>query len=80
MDMGFGGFIGMKIHDLPGSLGFHVISNFNDVEMKLPISTGAIEVTEDKVHEIFGIPNGGVSIESLEERKQDDPFIKEWFQ
>ncbi|PWA51681.1 hypothetical protein CTI12_AA461980 [Artemisia annua] len=78
--MGFGGFIGMKIHDLLGCLGYYVISEFDVEEMKLPTSNGAIKVTEDKVHEILGIPNGGMSIDSLEERKQDDPFIKEWFQ
>ncbi|PWA44085.1 hypothetical protein CTI12_AA519140 [Artemisia annua] len=80
IDMGSGGFIGMKIHDLPGFLGYYVISKFDDEEMKLPTSNGAIEVTEDKVHEILGIPNGGMSIDSLEERNQNDPFIKEWFQ
>ncbi|PWA44336.1 hypothetical protein CTI12_AA526920 [Artemisia annua] len=80
IDMGFGGLIGMKIHDLPGFLGYHVISEFDDEEMKLPTSNGPIEVTEYKVHEIMGIPKGGVSIDCLEERKPNDPFIKEWFQ
>ncbi|PWA75669.1 ulp1 protease family, C-terminal catalytic domain-containing protein [Artemisia annua] len=80
IDMGFGGLIGMKIHDLPGFLGYHVISKFDDEEMKLPTSNGPIEVTEYKVHEIMGIPKGGVSIDCLEERKPNDPFIKEWFQ
>ncbi|PWA42978.1 ulp1 protease family, C-terminal catalytic domain-containing protein [Artemisia annua] len=42
--MGFGGLIGMKIHDLPGFLGYHVISEFDDEELKLPTSNGPIEL------------------------------------
>ncbi|PWA86086.1 hypothetical protein CTI12_AA142780 [Artemisia annua] len=67
--------------DLAGdSSGYHVISMVDDEEMKLGTSNGPIEVTEYKVHEIMGIPNGEVSIDCLEERKPNDPFIKEWFQ
>ena len=80
IDMGFGGFIGMKIHDIPGCLGYHVISNLDVKKMKLPTTNGAIEVTEQKVHDILGIPFGEKAIDTLEERNADDPFIKEWFQ
>ena len=80
IDMGFGGLIGMKIHDLPGSLGYHVISMVDEKERKLGTTNGTIDITEFKVQEILGIPNGEVSIDCLEERNPDDPFIREWFQ
>lgn len=80
IDMGFGGLIGMDIHDLPGFLGYHVLSMVDDEKRKLGTSNGAIEITEYKVHEIMGIPNGEVPIDCLEERKPNDPFIQEWFQ
>ncbi|PWA73621.1 hypothetical protein CTI12_AA263590 [Artemisia annua] len=61
--------------------GNHVISMVDDdKELKLGTSNGPIDVTEYKVHEIMGVPNGELSIDCLEERKPDDPFIKEWFQ
>nr|GEZ71399.1 hypothetical protein [Tanacetum cinerariifolium] len=67
-EMGFGSMIGMGIHELPGKLCFYVIDNF-DTE------TNVLSLTES-VNDILGIPMGGCSIESLEPRTPDDPFIK----
>ena len=78
--MGFGSLIGMKIHEIPGALGHYVISNLDVEKMQLPTSNGNIKVTEQKVHDILGIPFGEKAIDTLEERNADDPFLKDWFQ
>nr|GEV66321.1 ulp1 protease family, C-terminal catalytic domain-containing protein [Tanacetum cinerariifolium] len=77
-EMGFGSMIGMEIHELPGKLGFYVIDNLNTKTNVLSLTDNSILVTSQSVHDILGIPMGGCSLESLEPRSPDDPFIKEW--
>nr|GEU65248.1 RNA-directed DNA polymerase, eukaryota [Tanacetum cinerariifolium] len=77
-EMGFGSMIGMGIHELPRKLGFYVIDNFYTETNVLSLTDSSILVTSELVNDILGIPMRGCSIESLEPRASDDPFIKEW--
>nr|GEX71888.1 hypothetical protein [Tanacetum cinerariifolium] len=78
-EMGFGSMIGMGMHELPGKLGFYVIDNLDTETNVISLTDNSILVTSQSVHDIFGIPMGGCSLESLAPRSPDDPFIKEWF-
>nr|GEX55983.1 hypothetical protein [Tanacetum cinerariifolium] len=61
-----------------GSKGYYVIDNFDIETNVLSLTDSLILVTSESVNDILGIPMGGCSIESLEPRTADDPFIKEW--
>nr|GFA11361.1 hypothetical protein [Tanacetum cinerariifolium] len=74
---GFGSMIGMGIYEHPGKLGYYVIDNFYTETNVLSLNDSSILVTLESVNDILGIPMGGCSIESLEPRTADDPFIKE---
>nr|GEU91081.1 integrase, catalytic region, zinc finger, CCHC-type, peptidase aspartic, catalytic [Tanacetum cinerariifolium] len=78
-EMGFGSMTGMAIHELLGMLGFCVIDNLNTETNVLSLTDNSILVTSQSVHDILEIPMGGCSLESLESKSPDDPFIKEWF-
>nr|GFB70925.1 ulp1 protease family, C-terminal catalytic domain-containing protein [Tanacetum cinerariifolium] len=78
-EMGFGSMIGMAIHELSRKLGFYVIDNLDTETNVLSLTDSSILVTLESMNDILGISIGGSSIESLEPRKTDDPFIKEWF-
>nr|GFA36527.1 hypothetical protein [Tanacetum cinerariifolium] len=77
-EMGFASMIGMGIYELLGKLGYYVIDNFDTESNVLSLNDSSILVTSESVNDILGIPMGGSSIESLEPRTADDPFIKEW--
>ncbi|GKE34300.1 hypothetical protein Tco_1453622, partial [Tanacetum coccineum] len=77
-DMGFGSMIGMAIHEIPGVLGLYVMKNLDTEKNELLLSDSSILVNSQSVHDILGIPISGRSIESLEPRSHDDPFIREW--
>nr|GFA17137.1 hypothetical protein [Tanacetum cinerariifolium] len=77
-EMDFASMIGMGIYELPGKLGYYVIDNFDSETNVLSLNDSSILVTSESVKDILGIPMGGCSIESLEPRTADDPFIKEW--
>nr|GEV66322.1 hypothetical protein [Tanacetum cinerariifolium] len=76
--MGFGSMIGMGIYELSGKLGYYVIDNFDTETNVLSLNDSSILVTSESLNDILGIPMGGCSIESLEPRTANDPFIKEW--
>nr|GEZ08587.1 hypothetical protein [Tanacetum cinerariifolium] len=77
-EMDFGSMIGMEIHELPRKLGFYVIDNLDTETNVLSLIDNSIVVTSESVHDIFEIPMGRCSLESLAPRSPDDPFIKEW--
>nr|GFC66005.1 hypothetical protein [Tanacetum cinerariifolium] len=78
-EMSFGSLIGMAIHELPGMLEFYVIDNLDTETNVLSLNDNSILVNSQSVHDILRIPMGGCSLESLESRSADDPFIKKWF-
>lgn len=45
------------------------------------INEGSIHVNADKVHDMFGLPNGGRSLLSLDEKPKwsKDPVTQNWF-
>nr|GEY17730.1 hypothetical protein [Tanacetum cinerariifolium] len=55
------------------------IDNLDTKTNVLSLTDNFILVNSQSVHDILGIPMGGWSLESLESRSPDDPFIKEWF-
>nr|GEY64601.1 ulp1 protease family, C-terminal catalytic domain-containing protein [Tanacetum cinerariifolium] len=77
-ELGFGSMVGMGIYELPRKLGFYVIDNFDTETNVLSLTDSLILVSSESMNDILGIPMGGCSIESLEPRTVDDPFIKEW--
>nr|GEZ27040.1 hypothetical protein [Tanacetum cinerariifolium] len=58
----------------------HEMAFENNLDTKtnvLSLTNSSILVTSESMNDILGIPMGGCSIESLEPRTPDDPFIKE---
>nr|GEY67690.1 hypothetical protein [Tanacetum cinerariifolium] len=77
-EIGFGSMIGMRIHELPGKLGFYVIDNLDTETNVLSLTDNSILLTSQSGRDILRIPMGGCSLESLAPRSPNDPFIKEW--
>ncbi|GKE34396.1 hypothetical protein Tco_1453718, partial [Tanacetum coccineum] len=42
------------------------------------LKTGVVHVTPEKVHEILGLPIGGISLYDLPERREEDEFVQLW--
>lgn len=77
-EMGFGEMEKFNIDLIPAKLGFFVVENFDDSNLVIKVSGGAIQVTKEAIHEMLGIPIGGITIDSLDENKQDDVIVREW--
>ncbi|KAL4566080.1 hypothetical protein LXL04_030190 [Taraxacum kok-saghyz] len=64
-EMGFGAFLDMKMEQCPAKLGHFLVENLDDKNLVLRTGKRDIKLTTDVVHEVFGIPNGGLDIDNI---------------
>nr|GFA42131.1 ubiquitin-specific protease 13 [Tanacetum cinerariifolium] len=67
-DSGFHAFHLINIDTLPNHLARFVVRAFDSKIYNFYLKTGVVHVTAEKVHEILGLPIGGISLYDLPER------------
>ncbi|KAL4574995.1 hypothetical protein LXL04_021835 [Taraxacum kok-saghyz] len=77
-DMGFGAFLDMKMEQVPAKPGHFLVENLDDKNLVLRIVKRYIQLTTDVVHEVFGIPNGGLDIDNIKPVKRANEIFKLW--
>ncbi|GKC73584.1 hypothetical protein Tco_1119467, partial [Tanacetum coccineum] len=77
-DIGFSAFHSVNIDMLPNRLARFVVRAFDNKTYNFYLKTGVVHVTPEKVHEILGLPIGGISLYDLPERREDDEFVQLW--
>ncbi|KAL4590128.1 hypothetical protein LXL04_003048 [Taraxacum kok-saghyz] len=77
-DMGFGAFLDMKMEQVPAKLGHFLVENLDDKNLVLRTGKRDIQLTTDVVHEVFGIPNGGLDIDNIKPVKRANEIFKLW--
>ncbi|PWA99037.1 hypothetical protein CTI12_AA013040 [Artemisia annua] len=75
----FSSFNKFAITKIPARLGRYVVENFDEKTCRLKLENEkSIEATVSKVHDLLGIPIGGVSLLSFETRPVEDVFEEVW--
>ena len=77
-DIGFSALHSVNIDTLPNRLARFVVRAFDKESYNFNLKTGVVHVTAEKVHEILGLPIGGVSLYDLPQRSEDDEFVQLW--
>ena len=77
-DMGFGAFLNMKMEQSPAKLGHFLVENLDDKNLVLRTGKQDIQLTTDVVHEVLGIPNGGLDIDNIKSVKRANENFKLW--
>ncbi|GKE10466.1 hypothetical protein Tco_1414017, partial [Tanacetum coccineum] len=77
-DLGFSALHSVNIDKLPNHLARFVVRAFDNKTYNFYLKTGVVHVTPEKVHEILGLPIGGISLYDLPERREDDEFVQLW--
>ncbi|GJW01804.1 hypothetical protein Tco_1557055, partial [Tanacetum coccineum] len=77
-DIGFSAFHSVNIDTLPNRLARFVVRAFDNKTYNFYLKTGVVHVTAEKVHEILGLPIGGISLYDLPERREDDEVVQLW--
>ncbi|KVI05038.1 hypothetical protein Ccrd_016632 [Cynara cardunculus var. scolymus] len=80
ISMGFGELLNMKADGIPSKLGFYVVDNLDTKKMEIKVSHGAIKITTEAIHEILGVPIGGVDLKSIESATMEADITKRWRQ
>ncbi|GKB52723.1 hypothetical protein Tco_0903476, partial [Tanacetum coccineum] len=76
---GFSSFHNVSIDKIPSSLGRYTVANFSPTTYRVTFNTGDyVEVTPSKIHDILGIPVGGISLFSLDARPIKHDFVSLW--
>ncbi|KAI3758815.1 hypothetical protein L6452_06387 [Arctium lappa] len=61
-DMGLGSLLTMTIQGVPSKLGFFVVDRFDPSSMVIKCNQGVIPITVASIHQVLGLPTGGVDI------------------
>ncbi|GKC07585.1 hypothetical protein Tco_0999195, partial [Tanacetum coccineum] len=79
ISIGFGCLYGINIGDLPGRLNHLVLNSlvFDNDSVCMNLKRGSIKIDSKRVHDMFGIPEGGTPLLSLEETEGD--LLKDWW-
>jgi len=76
--MGFGELINMKIAEVPGSIAYYMLENFDSTTNTINLLCGSIEVTTDLVNQIMGFPVGTMSFDDLQYPDTADTTYSDW--
>nr|GEY90704.1 ubiquitin-specific protease 13 [Tanacetum cinerariifolium] len=77
-DIGFSALHLVNIDTLPNRLARFVVRAFDSKTYNFYLKTRVVHVTAEKVHEILGLPIGGISLYDLPERREYDEFVQLW--
>ncbi|GKD80271.1 hypothetical protein Tco_1342892, partial [Tanacetum coccineum] len=77
-DLGFFALHSVNIDTLPNRLARFIVRAFDNKTYNFYLKTGVVHVTAEKVHEILGLPIGGISLYDLPERREDDEVVQLW--
>ncbi|KAJ0552986.1 hypothetical protein HanRHA438_Chr08g0343231 [Helianthus annuus] len=77
--IGFGSILGFQMRTVPSSLGWWLVKNYDHKTCILNAGSQQIHITEELVHEIFGVPRGVKLVEEVERARADfNEVVAEW--
>ncbi|KAI3701858.1 hypothetical protein L6452_27269 [Arctium lappa] len=68
----------MTIDGVSLKLGYYVVDAVNTTQMHLKVHTGVIPIIVDSVHQILGLPTGGIDLANEESLDADDNLDLFW--
>ncbi|KAJ0549592.1 hypothetical protein HanHA300_Chr07g0235551 [Helianthus annuus] len=70
-NIGFGSILGFKMGRISSALGWWLVNNYNPKARVLNYGSHHIQITEELVNDIFGIPRGKIQIKEVERARAD---------
>ncbi|KAJ9550855.1 hypothetical protein OSB04_014900 [Centaurea solstitialis] len=75
--IGFESILELKIDVIPSKMAFYIVNNLDCENLKLHVAGAMITITSSMVHDVFGLPIGGVDLFELPLSKKID-ITAEW--
>ncbi|KAK9062636.1 hypothetical protein SSX86_019824 [Deinandra increscens subsp. villosa] len=77
-EMGFGSLISMRVNGIPGRLAYFVVDHLDPKELKIIFDDRVINVDNDSIQLLLGVPNSGIDITSKKVKKKWTPLGTEY--
>ncbi|MFS7909972.1 hypothetical protein Hanom_Chr02g00100831 [Helianthus anomalus] len=77
-DMGFESLKSFSIPNVPRRLGYWLLLNYDYKRNELNVGNRIIKVTPSKVHDVFGVPMGKITVSEKRKVSKKDAIREEW--
>ncbi|KAI3693185.1 hypothetical protein L6452_33016 [Arctium lappa] len=77
-EMGLKSLLSMTLDGSPSKLGYVVVDSLDTKTMELRLQKTSIPITENVVHQMLGVPLGGLDLESITTVNPNSSMIFEW--
>ncbi|KAJ0785309.1 hypothetical protein HanOQP8_Chr02g0041661 [Helianthus annuus] len=77
-DMGFESLKSFSIPDIPRRLEYGLLVNYDHKRNELNVGNRIIKVTPSKVHDVFGVPMGKITVSEKRRLSKKDAIREEW--
>lgn len=68
----------MQVDGSPTRIGYYAVRNVDPEKMVLSLDNRDIQINKCVVHDLFGLPMGGVDIDSMDNRPDGDRTVEIW--
>ncbi|MFS7966935.1 hypothetical protein Hanom_Chr09g00779831 [Helianthus anomalus] len=76
--LGFGKILSFQVDGIPSKLGHFIVDNFDPKAMAINLRCDIIKVDSDSIHQLLGVPNGGIILETLVYKNNFTGHTKSW--
>ncbi|KAJ0534409.1 hypothetical protein HanIR_Chr09g0419461 [Helianthus annuus] len=78
-NIGFGSILSFRMGPIPSTLGWWLVNNYDTKTRVLNCGSQHIQITEELVHDVFGVPRGNEEIKEVERARADfHEVVVEW--
>ncbi|KAL8245554.1 hypothetical protein R6Q59_011812 [Mikania micrantha] len=77
-DMGFGKLLHFKVNGIPLKIGHYVVDKLDVSTMQILGRQGPVEVNQDAVFRLLGIPNRGIDLKNVNPTRNLSTKLQEW--
>ncbi|KAK1415137.1 hypothetical protein QVD17_30909 [Tagetes erecta] len=77
-EIGFGSLLDFRCYGVPAKIGHFVVDSFKHSLMKLELPNGEMMITPQLIHDIFGLPCGGISFKDLSLKDNNEQCFLTW--
>ncbi|KAI3692442.1 hypothetical protein L6452_32258 [Arctium lappa] len=77
-DIGLESLLDLTLDGIPSKLGYYVVDKLDTRHMNLKLRNGAIPITVHSIHELLGLPIGGLDLNSINRAIGDDDITVSW--
>ncbi|KVI11177.1 hypothetical protein Ccrd_010415 [Cynara cardunculus var. scolymus] len=77
-EMGFDALLDMTLFGIPSKLGHYVVDMLDTSNMTIQLRDGQIPITVKSIHDVLGLPTGGLDLNLVAPSKCNDAVVSAW--